>query len=141
MRDPDVALECLRAVYGTRALAEMWAVSPHSIRRWSSVGVPRNRASQVLEAYEIFRESARTSRGVELGDDELEEYAEEWGVTPEEVEDLFAELDQIHDMGMPYVDATSYVDGLHEALSEEGIDLDVSDLWDMYYGYEPGGAK
>ena len=74
---------------------------------------------------------------IELDDDELEEYAELWGVSTGEVEDLFEQLDPDFETAS-LEEIRDYIDSLYEALVESGWDGDVSDLWDMYYGYEPG---
>jgi len=74
---------------------------------------------------------------IELDDDELEEYAELWGVSTDEVEDLFEQLDPDFETAS-LEEIRDYIDSLYEALVESGWDGDVSDLWDMYYGYEPG---
>ena len=69
-----------------------------------------------------------------MDDDDIEEYAELWGVEPEDVEALFDVvnlelLDEVpfDELGRPDVD---YMDAL-----AEDLDIDVSDLYDMYYGY------
>ena len=74
---------------------------------------------------------------IELDDDDLAEYAELWGVSTDEVEDLFEQLDPDFETAS-LEEIRDYIDSLYEALEESGWDGDVSDLWDMYYGYEPG---
>lgn len=68
-----------------------------------------------------------------LDDDELEEYAELWGVEPEDVEALAEAID----LESEYMTDSELNDYL-ESLADE-FDLDISDLYDMYYGYTPGG--
>jgi hypothetical protein len=75
--------------------------------------------------------------GLELDDDEVSEYAELWGVSEGDVEALAEELDASPDE-MSKDELRDYIDALYDALVDEGWDLDVSDLWDMYYGYAPG---
>jgi hypothetical protein len=80
---------------------------------------------------------------VELDEDELAEYAELWGVDVEQVEDLFEAIsqDDIDFSEMSLVDVQEYIQDLHDTLEEQGFDVDISDLWDMYYGYTPGGES
>jgi hypothetical protein len=76
---------------------------------------------------------------LDLDDEDFEELADLYGVEPEEVEALWETIgDDLDFHGMTADELRSYVDDLYEQLSEEGWDLDVSDLWDMYYGYAPG---
>lgn len=75
---------------------------------------------------------------IELDEDELEEYAELWGVSVDEVEDLLEQISPDFDT-MTLVEVRDYIDSMYEALEAAGWDgLDLSDFWDMYYGYEPG---
>lgn len=79
-----------------------------------------------------------------MDDDELEEWAELWGVEPEDVEALFDAVGEDAADGFDGVtqaELADYIDALYDELTEEGWDLDVSDLWDMYYGYAPGGES
>lgn len=74
---------------------------------------------------------------IELDEEELEEYAELWGVDVNDVEDLLESLeDDFEEMALE--DVREYIDSLYDALEAEGWDGDISDLWDMYYGYTPG---
>lgn len=76
-----------------------------------------------------------------MDDDDFEELAELYGVTPEEVEALYdtlGDFESIDDLTQD--ELTAYIDDLYDALVAEGYDLDVSDLWDMYYGYTPGAS-
>lgn len=78
-----------------------------------------------------------------LSDDEIEEWAEEWGVTIDEAEDL---IDAIRAQGNEPVELmtpderSEYFASLREALEADGWDLSESDLWDLYFGYSPGGG-
>lgn len=74
-----------------------------------------------------------------VGDeDELEEWAEQWGVSVNEAEDMLEYLEEstnifdppLNDYGIPDDD---YMNELADTLG-----IDVSDLYDMYYGYSPG---
>ena len=75
-----------------------------------------------------------------MDDDEIDEYAELWGVEPEEVEALFDAIatEDFEFSDMSQSELTDYIDSLYDQLTGEGWELDVSDLWDMYYGYSPG---
>lgn len=77
-----------------------------------------------------------------MDDDDFEELAELYGVTPEDVEALYDTLgDDFESIDYLMQDElTAYIDDLYDALVAEGYDLDVSDLWDMYYGYTPGSS-
>lgn len=74
---------------------------------------------------------------VELDEDEMVELAELWNVSVDDVEDLLEVLDEDFET-MALEDVREYIDALAEALEAEGWDGDISDLWDMYYGYAPG---
>ena len=69
---------------------------------------------------------------VEFDDDDIEYYADLWGVSDEEAElyldtiEVFEE-DGIDDFGKPDPD---YMQELADQ-----FDIDISDLYDMYYGY------
>lgn len=75
-----------------------------------------------------------------MDDDDFEELAELWGVEPQDVEALYLEIgSDLEFEGMTQDELRDYIDDLYDQLTAEGWDLDVSDLWDMYYGYIPGG--
>ncbi len=76
---------------------------------------------------------------IEVDEEELEEYAELWGVSVDEVEDLLAAMPQDFEL-MALTDVAEYIDSWYEALEAAGWDGEISDLWDMYYGYEPGSS-
>lgn len=74
--------------------------------------------------------------------EDYEELADLYGVDPEDVEALWEAMGEDGDIGadgLTQAELREYIDDLYEQLTEEGWDLDVSDLWDMYYGYTPGG--
>jgi DNA-directed RNA polymerase sigma subunit (sigma70/sigma32) len=76
-----------------------------------------------------------------VDDEDFEELAKLYGVTPEEVEALYETLgDDVAFDDMTQDELTEYIDSLYDALVDAGWgeSLDVSDLWDMYYGYTPG---
>lgn len=78
-----------------------------------------------------------------MDDDDFEELAELYGVEPEDVEALYDTLGDFETAGdLTQEELTDYIDSLYDALVAEGWgdDLDVSDLWDMYYGYTPGSS-
>lgn len=74
-----------------------------------------------------------------MDDEDLEELAELYGVEPEDVEALWDAVgDDLEFGGMTQAELQEYIDDLFDQLTEEGWELEVSDLWDMYYGYAPG---
>ena len=77
-------------------------------------------------------------KGVELDEDELESLAEHWGVSADDVEDLFEQVHESFEVS-DLNDVSEYLEALRDFLDELGYDVDISDLWDMYYGYTPGG--
>lgn len=74
---------------------------------------------------------------IELDEEELEELAELWNVSVDEVEDLLENISPDFET-MSLIEVRDYIDAMYEALEAAGWDGDLSDLWDMYYGYEPG---
>lgn len=132
-------------------LAELWGVDEDDVRdlarQWRvsilDLEAEALRRSEAADARELRSEDAdedepETSEGFD--EDDVDEYAELWGVAPAEVEALADELDMAPDE-MTKDELADYIDALYDALVDEGWDLDVSDLWDMYYGYAPGGGK
>lgn len=73
----------------------------------------------------------------ESDDEDVEEIAELYGVSEAEAEALRDVLDDFQYQDMTHGELRAYIDDLYDALTDEGWDLDVSDLWDMYYGYTP----
>lgn len=114
--------------------AELWGVSSDEVEAlFDALGVEEPET-------EVFAEPDDHSEPTfEPEDDDLEEYAELWDVEPEDVEALFDVVDLEDFGGMTQEELASYIDDLYDELIDEGFDLDVSDLWDMYYGYGPGG--
>lgn len=128
-------------------LADLWGVDEDDVRdlarQWRvsilDLEAEAERRAEVATAREI-RDEERDEpedEGLALDDDEVEEYAEMWGVEAAEVEALAEELDAAPDE-MTKDELRDYIDDLYDVLVDEGWDLDVSDLWDMYYGYAPG---
>lgn len=75
-----------------------------------------------------------------MDDDDFEELADLWEVKPEDVEALYDAIgSDLEFEGLTQTELQAYIDDLYEQLTDEGWSLDVSDLWDMYYGYTPGG--
>ena len=76
---------------------------------------------------------------IDYDDEDLEEYAALWGVTEEEAEDVLEEsVDAfanvpLDDYGRPDAD--------YMANLSEDFDIDISDLYDLYYGYVPGSSE
>lgn len=69
-----------------------------------------------------------------MDDDELEEYAEEWGISVDDVEAIFDAVDVEAYEGVP-LDENGRPDADYmEALAEQ-LDIDIHDLYEMYYGY------
>lgn len=75
----------------------------------------------------------------EYDEDELEEFAEDYGITVDEAEDL---LDSIQETTVweELDDLDPKSEEFRESMLElaEYIDVDVSDLYDLYYGYPIG---
>ena len=73
--------------------------------------------------------------------DDAEEMAELWGVSADVAEDMLEALagdnpDFDYTVG-DSSDLIAYIEDLYEALQEqygEDFDLELSDLWDLYYG-------
>lgn len=138
MADDDDLLERLRELreeIGTRELAEQLGMPAPSLRRVLSTGRMSERVADAV------RDALGESEPYESDDEEVNELAELWGVTPEEAEALRDEIgeDFTGFQGLSHDELRQYIDDLYEQLTEDGWDLDVSDLWDMYYGYTPGG--
>lgn len=74
-----------------------------------------------------------------MDEDELDEWSDILGISPDEVEDLF---DAIGSEGVEFSyefteeELDDYLNDLADL-----VDLDVSDLYDMYYGYTPGSSE
>lgn len=71
-------------------------------------------------------------------EEELEEWAEHWGVSVNEAEDLLEHLSESTDLYEPPLDDYGRPDADYMLDLADKIDIDVSDLYDMYYGYPPG---
>lgn len=131
-------LRALRAELGTAAAASALGMPGPSLRRILSTG---EAGAATLERVRQIGGIAPPGAGIELSADELEEYADLWGVDVDDVESLFEELDAADAGDLSGPDLRDYIDSLHDALGDEGWDIDVSDLWDMYFGYEPKGGR
>lgn len=129
-------------------LAELWNVEPDDVRdlarQWrvsvldlEAEAARRAEASTARELREEDRDEPDAVASDSFDEEDLEEYAELWGVEPGDVEDLSELLDAAPDE-MSADELRDYIDDLYDVLTDEGFDLDVSDLWDMYYGYAPG---
>lgn len=137
-------LRSQREQTSTRELAELLGIPAPSLRRTLSTGKVskniENKIETLRELEQDFPAAEEDEPGIELDEEELDEYAELWGVTPSEAEDLLAALPQDFDtMSLPQV--ADYIDSLYEALEEQGWEGELSDLWDLYYGYSPGGSS
>jgi hypothetical protein len=70
----------------------------------------------------------------DIDDDDIEYYADLWGVSDEQAEvylDAIAEFEE--ETEYDYHPDPDYMQYLADI-----FDIDVSDLYDMYYGYNPG---
>ena len=140
---------------GTKALAAALDIPSPSLRRTLSTE-QIGRLGERVEALRSAREEEeleeeereeteaavelQETHGIEVDEEELDELAELWGVSPDEVEDLLEVLDiDFETMSLPEV--ATYIDSLYEALEEQGWDGELSDLWDLYYGYTPGASS
>lgn len=81
----------------------------------------------------------RESPPVDYDEEDIEEYAALWGVSYEEAEavleestDVFANV-PLDDYGRPDIDYMSELADL--------FDVEVSDLYDLYYGCTPGSSE
>lgn len=74
-----------------------------------------------------------------VGDeDELEEWAEQWGVTVDQAEDLLEYIEESTNLFDPPLDDEGRPDDEYMLELAEVLDIDVSDLYDLYYGCTPG---
>lgn len=73
-----------------------------------------------------------------MDEEELEEWAEQWGITVDEAEDFFDYISESTDLFDPPLDDDGRPDDDYMLDLAEALDIDVSDLYDMYYGYGPG---
>jgi hypothetical protein len=77
------------------------------------------------------------SKPREVSEAELEELyeaiAEQWGVPVDVAEQAVS-----GGVVGTQEELVDYLEELHDLLDNLGYDIDVSDLWDMYYGYTPG---
>lgn len=74
-----------------------------------------------------------------VGDeDELEEWAEQWGVSVDQAEDLLEYIEESTDLFDPPLDDFGRPDDDYMLDLAEALEIDVSDLYDLYYGCTPG---
>lgn len=135
MRLSDAQLEALRALRaerGTADLADELSIPAPSLRRILSTGETGR-----IDVMSLLSDNEE-EEPYESDDDEVNELAELWGVKPEDVEALQDALDIDDFEAMTHEELRSYIDDLYERLTDDGWDFDVSDLWDMFYGYAPG---
>lgn len=129
-------------------LAELWGVDEDDVRalgrKWrvsildlEAEAERRSTAAEERELRDEDKGEPEPEPSEAYDEEDLEEYAELWGVSPGDVEDLADLLDAAPDE-MSKDELRDYIDDLYDVLVDEGYDLDVSDLWDMYYGYAPG---
>lgn len=74
-----------------------------------------------------------------MDDEDFDDLAELYGVSAADVEALH---DSIGDDAFPDMtqdELRDYIDALYEELVDAGWEIEVSDLYDLYYGYTPGG--
>ena len=75
----------------------------------------------------------------EYDEDELEEFAEDHGITVDEAEDFLDAIEE-SDAWEEIKELDPGSEEFEESMLEmaEYLDVDVSDLYDMYYGYPIG---
>lgn len=71
----------------------------------------------------------------DLHEDALDYFEDAWEVDRETIEDNYPHIDALYQYHV--LDDHPDPDYM-EALADD-LDIDVSDLYDMYYGYGPGG--
>lgn len=76
----------------------------------------------------------------EYDEEDIEELAEQWGVTPAEAESLLEVLEEQEETDIFNVPTDRFDRPDDDYMLElaDYLDIDVSDLYDMYYGYPPG---
>lgn len=97
---------------------------------------PRKKTRRV----QVRKARAKKNRYIPVvGDeDELEEWAEQWGVSVDQAEDMLEYLEESTDLFDPPLNDYGRPDDDYMLELAETLDIDVSDLYDMYYGYPPG---
>lgn len=131
-------------------LAELWGVDEDDIRdlarEWhvpilelEAEAERRAEAETTREIADEERDEPEEESSEVLDDDDVTDLADMWGVDEADVEALAEEIDLAPDE-MTKDEIRDYIDDLYDVLIDEGWELDVSDLWDMYYGYVPGAA-
>lgn len=131
-------------------LAELWGVDEDDIRdlarEWhvpilelEAEAERRAEAETTREIADEERDEPEEESSEVLDDDDVSDLADMWGVDEADVEALAEEIDLAPDE-MTKDEIRDYIDDLYDVLVDEGWELDVSDLWDMYYGYVPGAA-
>lgn len=73
-----------------------------------------------------------------MDEDELQEWADQWGVSLDEAESLLEYLEESTDLYDPPLDDYGRPDADYMLDLADELDIDVSDLYDLYYGYVPG---
>lgn len=123
-----------------REAADLWGVSFERAEAYLEAQADRADEREELKELAEAEEEERDERL----DDEFGELADLWGVEPEEVESLYeaigGDAERLGSEGLTQAELRDYIDDLYDALVGEGWELDVSDLWDMYYGYTPSGG-
>ena len=130
-------------------LAELWGVDEDDVRdlarQWRvsilDLEAEAERRANVQTSRELVeeeRDEPEEESSEVLDDGDISDLADMWGVNEADVEALAEEIDLAPDE-MTKDELRDYIDDLYDALVDEGWELDVSDLWDLYYGYVPGG--
>lgn len=76
-----------------------------------------------------------------MDEDELQEWADQWGVSVEEAEDLLEYISESTELFDPPLDDFDRPDPDYMLDLADELDIDVSDLYDLYYGYTPGSSE
>lgn len=71
---------------------------------------------------------------IDYDEEDLEEFAEEWGVTVNEAESILEQINEQDLFNVP-VDDDGRPDDDYMLELADYLDIDVSDLYDLYYGY------
>lgn len=123
-------------------LAELWGVEPEEVEALlQETGYSDDVAFATFDAVtDVEPEPVdEPDDAYESDDERVSELADLYEVSEAEAEALLDALDEFELDELTHGELRDYIDSLWEQLDSEGWDIDVSDLWDMYYGYTPGG--
>lgn len=77
---------------------------------------------------------------MQYDEDDIQEFADDHGITFDEAEDLLEEIDRDDIWDNIPLDEHDRPDIDYMTDLAEFFDVDVSDLYDLYYGYVPGSS-